>query len=320
MCLTLVIAGCASVPEASSPSAAASTESAAPSPLPAKIFDSPDDAVEALLGATQSGDQAALHDMFGPALDQLLSGDSTQDAVEFSNFAKKLALMCNPVPESDDKVILYIGDQNWPFPIPLVRVDGKWHFDTAAGKEEVLNRRIGEDEITAMSVCLAYVAAQHDYFSLDRDGDGVLSYAQRLNSNPGKHDGLYWEPVEGEDLSPLGPLIANAHEEGYDTDKPIGRTEPFHGYYFKILKEQGADAPGGKYNYVINGYMVAGFALVAYPAHWGESGIMTFIINQNGKIYQSDLGANSATTASAMTVFNPGKNWTALAPDGLALP
>ncbi len=316
----LLLSACSSPPESDAAAARPSANGVSSNPVPEKVFDSPADAIQALLAATEAGDQVALHALFGPAVDQLLSGDPTQDAVEFKNFASKLSLMCNPVSVNDDKVVLYIGDQNWPFPIPLVRANGQWHFDTLAGKEEIINRRIGEDEITAMSVCLAYVAAQHDYATEDHNGDGVLSYAQRLNSTPGNHDGLYWEPIAGEDLSPLGPLVANAHQEGYDTDKPVGRTEPFHGYFFKILKEQGPDAPGGKYNYVINGHMVAGFALVAYPAHWGESGIMTFIINQNGKIYQSNLGPQSAEIASAMTVFNPGKNWTPLAPEGLALP
>jgi len=283
---------------------------------PAQQFDSPDAAVKALLDATQAADHPALRAMFGSEVEQLLSGDSAQDAVEFANFAKALSEMCNPVSLGEDKVVLYIGAKNWPFPIPLVRTNGKWHFDTIAGRDEILNRRIGEDELTAISVCRAYVAAQHDYAGVDHNGDGILSYAQRINSTPDRHDGLYWQPVEGEDLSPLGPLVADAQQEGYDTDKPLGRTEPYHGYYFKILKAQGSDAPGGKYNYVINGNMVAGFALVAYPAHWGESGVMTFIVNQNGKVYERNLGEKSADTGAAMTEFNPGQGWSVVAGDG----
>jgi len=314
----LALAGCAQMTEPLSANNDA-VELPQSSP-PSRTFDSPGDAIKALLTAAQAKDKAAVHDLFGPDVDQLLSGDATQDSVEFENFSKELALTCNPVNIDENKVVLYIGAQNWPFPIPLVKAEGKWFFDTTAGKQEVLNRRIGKDELTAIGVCRTYVTTQHEYASQDQDGSGVLKYAQRLNSNPGSHDGLYWEPVEGEDLSPLGPLIASAHEEGYDGDKPVGRTEPFHGYLFKILKEQGPDASGGKYNYVINGNMVAGFALVAYPAHWGDSGIMTFIVNQQGKVYQCNLGEKSAELAAAMTVFNPDRLWTVVEGDGLPVP
>jgi hypothetical protein len=228
--------------------------------------------------------------------------------------------MCNPVTVSEHRIVLYLGAKNWPFPIPLVQNDGKWFFDTAAGQQEILNRRIGLDELTAIGVCQVYLLAQHEYAAEDRDGSGVLKYAQRLNSNPGKKDGLYWEPVDGEPPSPFGPLVAQARDEGYPGEKPVGRGEPFHGYFFKILQEQGPAAPGGKYNYVINGNMIAGFALIAYPAHWGESGIMTFIVNQQGKVYQHNFGENSAALAAAVTVFNPDQTWTAVPDHGLPAP
>ncbi len=313
----LVLGACAQTP---TPSLVESAPPPLSSTPPAQVFDSPADAVKALTDATQAKDVAAVRAIFGPAVTELLSGDATQDAVEFGNFSKNVAKMCNPVAVNDDKVVLYIGAENWPFPIPLVRAQGKWFFDTVAGKEEILNRRIGMDELTAISVCRTYVDAQHVYASQDHDGDGVLSYAQRLNSTPGHHDGLYWEPGDDGELSPFGPLVANAFEEGYDGEKPLGRTVPFHGYLFKILKEQGPDAPGGKYNYVINSNMVAGFALVAYPAHWGDSGIMTFIVNQNGKVYQRNLGEQSAEAAAAMTVFDPDKNWTVVEDNAPASP
>jgi hypothetical protein len=315
--LGLGLAACAQSPV---PATTENPPAAMSSGPPAQLFDSPADAVKALRAATEAKDHAAIRDMFGPAIDQLLSGDDTQDAVEFGNFSAAVDKMCNPVARGDDQVVLYIGEKNWPFPIPLVRANGRWFFDTAAGREEILNRRIGEDELAAISVCRNYLLAQHEYASIDRNDDGILSYAQRLNSTPGNHDGLYWPPVEGEQLSPFGPLVANAHEEGYDADLPVGRTAPFHGYLFKILKEQGPAAVGGKYNYVINGNMVAGFALVAYPAHWGESGIMTFIVNQNGKIFQRNLGGKSTETAAAITVFNPDESWTALDSDAPASP
>jgi len=295
-------------------------------PAPAagqSVFATSLDATKALQAAFQANEDdaakrsAALHSIFGPGIDDLLSGDALQDAVEFKNFSKALAEYCNPVSLSDNQVVLYIGAENWPMPIPLVSVNGQWFFDTAAGRQEVLSRRIGKDELTAIGVCRTYVTAQHQYALDDHDGNGVLNYAQRLNSTPDHRDGLYWPPVEGEELSPFGPLVANAHEEGYDTDKPVGRTEPFHGYLFKILKEQGPAAAGGQFSYVINGNMVAGFALVAYPAHWGESGIMTFIVNQDGKVYQRNLGPDSLATAAAITVFNPDKSWTVVEGDGL---
>ncbi len=320
LCLSIVallIAGCADSP----PNPVGQVPPAGIPATPPRVFDSPAEAIKSLLAATQAKDVAAVREIFGSQVGDLLSGDPTQDAVEFENFSKAVAVLCNPVNVNENKVVLYTGAKNWPFPIPLAKQDnGKWFFDTAAGREEVLNRRIGQDELTAIGVCKAYVAAQHEFASVDRNADGILNYAQRLNSTSDRHDGLYWAPVEGEDLSPLGPLVAAAHEDGYDSDKPVGRTEPFQGYLFKILKEQGSDAPGGKYNYVINGNMVAGFALVAYPAHWGESGIMTFIVNQNGKIYQHNFGEKSAQLGAAMTAFNPDQNWTVVDSNGLVTP
>ena len=310
------------VPEPTSGTISDTADSTLP-PAPAAgqhVYASSTEATQALLAAAQAKDPAAMHVIFGTGVDELLSGDATQDTVELDNFSKAVAQLCNPVKVGDDQVTLYIGAENWPFPIPLVRVNGQWFFDTVAGKQEILNRRIGKDEVTAIGVCRTYVTAQHQYALDDHDGSGVLKYAQRLNSTPGHRDGLYWDPVEGEDLSPFGPLVANAQEEGYDTDKPVGRSEPFQGYLFKILTEQGPDAAGGQFSYIINGNMVAGFALVAYPAHWGESGIMTFIVNQDGKVYQHNFGPDSATTAAALTAFNPGANWSEVEGDGLSLP
>ena len=207
---------------------------------------------------------------------------------------------------------LSIGPKNWPMPIPLVRRDGHWFFDTAAGKDEVINRRVGEDELMAIGVCRTYVQAQREYAAEDRDGSGILKYAQRIKSSKGMKDGLYWPVAEGEELSPLGPLVAEIRADGYAGKTADGGAQPFHGYLFKILSAQGSAAPGGSYDYVINGNMVAGFALVAYPAHWGESGIMTFIVNQWGKVYERNLGEDSAAAASAMTEFNPDGDWAAV--------
>jgi hypothetical protein len=273
-------------------------------------FASPAEAIRALEAAVKAGDQAALHEIFGPQVQELLSSDPVQNAAESARFAKALAQLCVPAPKGDERVVLDIGAQNWPFPIPLVKKDGKWFFDTEAGKDEIINRRIGGDELTAIGVCRAYVAAQREYASRDRDGSGVLKYAQKLVSTPAKRDGLYWEAADDQELSPFGPLVAKARAEGYAGGKRDGQPRPFHGYLFRILTAQGPAAPGGAYGYIINGNMIAGFALVAHPAHWGQSGIMTFIVNQQGRVYQCNLGQDTEAIVARMTEFNPDANWT----------
>jgi len=276
---------------------------------PQQRFASPEDAVKALLAATKAGDKPALHEIFGPDHDQLLTGDAVQDAAAFDRFSKAVAQMCQLTRDGDDKVVLNIGAENWPFPIPLVRQNSQWFFDTAAGKEEIINRHVGRDELNAITVCRAYVGAQRQYASQDRDGNGVLKYAQQLKSAPGKKDGLYWESAANEELSPFGPLVSRARAEGYAPRKENEPRRPYYGYFFKVLTRQGAAAPGGKYDYVINGNMIAGFALVAYPAEWGKSGIMTFIVSQQGKVYQRNFGPETAEHAAAMTEYNPDPNW-----------
>ena len=281
---------------------------------PAETFASPAEAVKALAAATKAGDHAALNAIFGPDVKDLLSGDPKQDALEFASFAALIGQYSRLVQKADDRFVLNLGDQNWPFPIPLVKKAGAWSFDTAAGKEEILNRRIGEDELNAIGVCRTYLAAQREYASVDRNSDGVLEFARRLRSTPGHQDGLYWPAAPGEDPSPFGPLIAEVHSEGYGGKTAEGEPQPFKGYRFKILTAQGASAPGGAYDYFINGRLIAGFALVAYPAHWGESGVMTFIVNQWGKVYQRNLGDQSAAVAVAMTEFDPDPDWKAVSP------
>jgi len=276
----------------------------------ARVFTTPEEASKALLEATKSEDHTALRDIFGPEVDDILSGDKVQEASELATFSKAIAQMCNLSKEGDDKVILNIGSENWPFPIPLVKKDGQWQFDVAAGKEEILNRRIGRDELNTIDVMQNYVAAQRDYAAVDRDGSGVLKYAQKIISTPGKQDGLYWEATDESGQSPFGPQIAKATEEGYSAKKKSEDPVPYHGYYYKVLKAQSAAAPGGKYNYVINGNMIAGFALVSWPSIYGQSGIMTFIVNQQGKVYQQDLGPKTAALVSAMKEYNPDKGWT----------
>jgi hypothetical protein len=279
---------------------------------PQRRFDSPDEAVKALVAATKAGDRPSVDAIFGSDVKDLLSGDPKQDAVEFASFSKSLAQYSHLSRKADDRFVLNIGAQNWPLPIPIVRRDGKWFFDTAAGKDEIINRRVGEDEIMAIGVCRTYVQAQREFADEDRDGSGVLKYAQRIKSSHGMKDGLYWPASADEEQSPLGPLVAEVRAEGYGGKTADGEAQPFHGYLFKILTAQGSAAPGGSYSYIINGNMIAGFALVAYPAHWGESGVMTFIVNQWGKVYQRNLGEASAEVAAAMTEFNPDNDWSAI--------
>jgi hypothetical protein len=284
-------------------------------PAPAgspRSFSSPEEAVKALVAATKAGDHATIDAIFGPEAKDLLSGDPKQDAIEFATFAQLIEQFSQLVQKADDRFVLNLGDQNWPFPIPLVKKDGAWFFDTAAGKEEIVNRRIGEDELIAIGVCRTYLAAQREYASEDRAGDGVLRFAQKLRSSPGQKDGLYWPAAPDEDPSPFGPFIAEVHAEGYGGKTAEGQPQPFHGYRFRILTAQGASAPGGAYDYIINGNMIAGFALVAYPAYWGESGVMTFVVNQWGKVYERNLGPESADLAAAMTDFDPDQDWTAV--------
>ncbi|MBF0506794.1 MAG: DUF2950 domain-containing protein [Nitrospirae bacterium] len=276
-----------------------------------KSFSSPEDALKSLAEAVKAKDRPALDQIFGPAGKELHYSDRVQAAAEFEEFAKHLAEKTNLVKESDSKVVLHIGNENWPFPIPIVKKDNKWFFDTETGKEEILNRRIGEDELTAILVCRTYVKAQREYAMKDWNGDGILAYAQNLRSDQGKKNGLFWRAVPGEELSPLGEFIAKARMEGYKKEKSLFKEQPtpFHGYYFSILKRQGKNAPGGAYNYIINGNMVGGFALVAFPSDWGKSGVMTFIVNQQGKVYEKNLGPNTIKIARRMKSYNPDKTW-----------
>jgi len=277
-----------------------------------KLFSTPEDALKGLVEAIKIRDKAALDQIFGPSSKDLLSGDAVQDAAESEEFARLVAEKTSLVKENDSKVIISIGNENWPFPIPLVKTNGQWFFDTEAGKEEILNRRIGEDELTAILVCRTYVKAQREYVLQDWDGDGILAYAQKLRSDPGKKNGLFWRHAPGEPVSPLGELVAQARMAGYKKEKSLFKEQPipFHGYYFKTLTRQGKNAPGGKYNYIINGNMVGGFALVAFPSNWGKSGVMTFIVNQQGKVYQKNLGPDTLKMEQDVDTYDPGKTWT----------
>ena len=273
---------------------------------PQKSFGSVDDAVGALVAAVRAADRKALGEILGSQGSPLVwSGDDVADRAAFQRFVAAYD-KAHRLEGGGGKVVLYVGDDDFPFPIPLVPEGPRWVWDTDAGDDELLNRRIGRNELSAIQVCLAYVDAQREYYSR---GTGILEYAQRLESTRAKRDGLYWETKPGEQASPLGPLVARARAAGYPLP-PRGGPVPYHGYFYRILLVQGPDAPGGAYDFVVKGHMIGGFALVAYPALYGASGIMTFIVNQDGVVYQKDLGPKTASAASTMKAFNPDSTWT----------
>lgn len=277
------------------------------------LFTSPDEAVKALQAATQARDRPAMRSLFGAQIDALLTDDEVQDAHNAKKFAALLAQGCETVKVSDDTVWLELGTNNWPMPIPLVRAEGKWHFDTTAGKEEVINRHIGKDELHAIGVCRSFVLAQRQSASANPDAAGPVGYAQKFKSTPGMRDGLYWAADPGDRPSPFGPLVAEAEVTrggGNKGDAP----HPFHGYYFRLLTRQGRAAPGGKMDYLKRGNLTGGFALLAYPEHWDRSGIMTFIVNQDGKVFERNLGERTSQVAGAMKEYNPDADW-GLVPD-----
>jgi len=285
--------------------------SAEPAADTGKTFASPEDAVKALKAAATAKDRDALREIFGPAVSEIQNPDPVQAVTEVEGFAAEMTLTNRIVHQSDTKCVLEVGKDFYPFAIPIVKKDGKWFFDTEAGEDELLNRRIGRNELSTLATVRAYVDAQREYASQDRNGDEVLQYAQKFTSSDGKKDGLYWPADLDGEISPMGPLVAEAQGEGYmkNLKEEDRGPQPYHGYYYKILTSQGSHAPGGKYNYVINGNMIAGFALVAWPAEYGDSGIMTFIVNQQGKVYQKDLGANTMKLAKAMKQYDPDSSW-----------
>lgn len=278
-----------------------------------RTFATPEAAVDALMAALKVNDEAALLAIFGDKQKEFVNtGDAAQNAADRAKASEALAAFRALDERGPDRRVLLMGVNAWPMPIPLVRVGGAWRFATEEGVEEMINRRIGHNENSAIEVMRAYIDAQRQYASTDRDGDGVRQYAQKLASTAGKHDGLYWpaDAAKGEEESPFGPLIAanQAYLKGHK------QGDPYRGYHFRILTRQGKSAAGGAYNYVINGRMIAGFAMIAYPDHYGESGVMSFIVNHNGKVFQKDLGKNSTKIGAAMTSFDPGTGWTEVAP------
>jgi hypothetical protein len=274
-----------------------------------KAFASPADAGAAFLQAARSGDQAALLAIFGPdSKTVLFSGDAVQDKQAFEDFVAAYNQMHRWVPIQAGGEMLNIGADNYPFPIPLGQdSSGKWLFDTAAGKDEILARRIGKDELTAIAACEALAAAQQQYYSQSHDGDTVRQYAQTITSEDGKQNGLYWQVPEGQTPSPLGLLGDFAKAAGYSGTG--SKPQPFDGYYFQILTKQGDKAKGGTKDYITNGKMTGGFAILAYPAEYRNSGIMTFVVGTDGIVYQADLGEGTANAATTITEYNPGDGW-----------
>jgi Protein of unknown function (DUF2950) len=281
-----------------------------------KLFASPEKAVNALQAAVKGKDNKVWQELFGPEFNELLTGDKVQDENNMKRFADALAVGCNLVKEKDDKIVLEVGENNWPMPIPLVKEAGQWRFDTAAGKNEIINRRIVKNELHAIGVCQAYVVAQRLYAIVNQNESDGVEYAQKFKSTSGKKDGLYWVPAEHEPVSPFGALVAEAQAEGYTTNKACAK-QPFHGYYFRILTRQGKSAPGGELDYMSGDHLAGGFALVAYPERWNHSGIMTFIVNQDGNVYQRNLGENTYQIASEMKEYNPDSEWTLVMDQGV---
>lgn len=273
-------------------------------------FATEDDAGNALLTAAKSGDRDTLLSIFGPdAKDVIFSGDAVQDKNNANKFSTEYGVMHRWRKAADGSEILVVGADNFPFPVPLKKnAQGQWFFDTAAGKEEILNRRVGRNELATIAACRAAADAQHEYFSKVREGANTRQYAQKFISDPGKQNGLYWSSADGQQQSPLGPLAAFATSEGYSV-KPDAHV-PFHGYYFHMLTGQSSNAPGGAKQYVKDGKLVGGFAFVAYPAQYRNSGVMTFVINQDGVLFEKDLGQTTVATAAAMSEFDPGAGWT----------
>ena len=277
-----------------------------------KTFASPGDAVLAVYNAAKKNDSPAMNAIFGSNASKILNtGDPVADKNMVTNFVRRYDQMHRVVMEPDGTVTLYVGAENWPMPIPIVKNSGgQWYFDTDSGMKEILYRRIGNNENDAIDTLQTLVEAQREYASQPHDGGAAKQYALKFVSTAGKQDGLYWKADENQPASPIGPLIADATGQGYDVQQ--GKATPFHGYYFRILTKQGASAKGGARDYVVNGQLAKGFAFVAYPAEYRNSGVMTFIVNQDGKVYQKDLGPDTEKLGAAMTEYNPDAGWSRL--------
>jgi len=274
-------------------------------------FSSAEQAVEALLAAVRGDRLDTLARILGPHGAKLIrSGDPVADREAREHFVAAYEQAHRLEQHGPSRAVLYVGREDWPLPIPLVSADGAWRFDTQAGEQEILDRRIGRNELHVIQTCRAYVDAQREYARLQAAAGAQAEYAQHFLSHPGQHDGLYWPVNAGEAESPLGPLVAQARAEGYATEPRAGKPRPYYGYYYRILRRQGTHAPGGARDYLIGGRMIGGFALLAYPARYGDSGVMTFIVDQDGIVFQKNLGPRTAAIARAVEQYDPDSSWT----------
>ncbi len=284
---------------------------AAAKPAAAPVgFASPEEAANALVAAVRAGDGKTIARLMGPGSEEwLFTGDTVADKAEWARFIAAYERKNAFERAGDAKATLVIGDDGWPFPAPLVKKGDRWNFDAAAGREEVINRRVGRNELDTIQTLLAAVDAQREYAATDADRNGFGDYARRFISTQGKKDGLYWPTKEGEPQSPLGPLVGEAAREGYGARFRQGQAEPYHGYFYRLLTAQGKDAPGGAYDYVVKDKLLGGFGIVAYPAKYGVSGVMTFIVNHDGVVHEKDLGTGTASAVAKMKLYNPDKSW-----------
>jgi hypothetical protein len=271
-------------------------------------FASPQEAITGLVNAIRSNDHKRMHEVLGPEADRYIqSKDTDVDNEARARFLEAYDEKSRIESKGDALAILHIGNDDWPLPFPLMKRSGRWSFDAKAGEQEWLDRRIGENELSAIQVALAYVDAQREYVLKDRNQDGLLEYAQRIVSNEGLHDGLYWPRAEGEPISPMGQAFATANKSVHQVSKM--ESKPYHGYYFRILTAQGKSVAGGAMDYMVNGKLIGGFALIGYPAKYRESGIKTFIVNHDGIVYSKDLGPKTASAADAIVSFDPDQSW-----------
>ena len=276
----------------------------------AASYASPEAGVAALIAASRGGEAGALEAILGPGSRPLVeSGDAVADREGRQNFVAAYDRQHRIDRDGEARAVLIVGPDDWPMPIPLVRQGGAWQFDASAGTREILDRRIGRNERSTLRSCHAYVEAQREYAALDRQADGLREYAQRFMSSDGRHDGLYWPVSAGDAESPIGPLVADARAEGYPAPPQNAPPIPYHGYFFRILTRQGGHASGGAHDYVVQGHMIGGFALIAYPASWGDSGIMSFTVGPDGKVFERNLGPDTARIAAGIAAFDPDSSW-----------
>jgi len=312
MKLNITTALVIAVAVATGPTESAVTAENPPPATPAvRNFATAEDAVKALIDAVRSDKPEAILAVLGSGSEKLVnSGDSVADDTARNKFVAAYDEQHQLASNGPDRMVLDVGNDKWPLPIPIVQTDGRWHFDSAAGAQELVDRRIGRNEIAAVRTSLTYVEAQKVFYGMAQQVEGKGFYAQRLVSSPGRHDGLYWVPEDDEEDSPLAPLVAQAQDEGYPGAQASGKPQPYFGYYFRILTGQGANSPEGAVNYITSdGEMTKGFGLISWPASYGASGIMTFLVNQDGIVFQKDLGPGTASIVPTIKLFDPGLSW-----------